>query len=71
MLLGWDEVLFVINFNLSGVKSGDVGVVCRFFDAVVYELGDKIGDSMDRVDTLLAFGIVGLMGVVPVLPNPP
>ena len=41
------------------------------FDALEYGCGDRSGDSIDRVDTRFADGGGGLMGVIPVLPNPP
>ena len=51
-------VFLVFIFNLSGVYSGDVGIVGRILDAFEYVVGDNSGDSMDLVDTLLLVGLL-------------
>ena len=59
--------------NLEGVKSGDVGSVGRFWDAMEYGLGERSGDSMERVTARDADGVEsgGEICFSPVLPNPP
>ena len=81
VLVGWEDGLggskLVVGdwiiFNLSGVKSGDVGMVVSLDEAMLWELGDRMGDSMERVVARNA-DVAGLDAgrvEILVLPNPP